>query len=240
VSVNTESNSQIAVESLVARCNESLQRGKDGGWASLTAYRDAGRALLELKDIVPRGQFGLVATERCGCCKQWRTRLMRLAREWGDIPHALEWAENSGSSLIRKAYSVDGALALLRAWRRIQSGDAQRKQPGTRRRRSGSMGREIADLKEKLSPGAAYIAVLEDELAATQTPNGAHQDLDDADRSEVQKVAALWLRPGTHGEGLEAAHKLRALARRYGWPIGDLLHECGIEGPADWTFAPSP
>jgi hypothetical protein len=235
--VAANSNSQTAMEGLIARCNESLQRGKDGGWASLTAYRDAGLALLDLKDIVPPGQFGLVATERCKCCKQWRTRLMQLAREWDDIPHALEWAENSGSSLIRKAYSVDGALALLRAWRRIQSGDAQRKQPGTRRRRSGSMGREIADLKEKLSAEAAYIAVLEGELAATQTPNGAHQDLDDADRSEVQKVAALWLRPGMDGESIAAAHKLRALACRLGWPLSDLLHECGIEGPADWTFA---
>jgi hypothetical protein len=44
--VNTESNSQIAVEILVARCNESLQRGKDGG-ASLTAYLSAARSRLK-------------------------------------------------------------------------------------------------------------------------------------------------------------------------------------------------
>jgi hypothetical protein len=58
------SDSKTALEGFIARCNESLQRAKDRGWASLTAYRDAGRALLELKEIVPRGQFGLVATER--------------------------------------------------------------------------------------------------------------------------------------------------------------------------------
>jgi hypothetical protein len=239
MTVSAASNSQSAVESLIARCNESLQRGKHGGLASLTAYRDAGAALLELKELLPRGQFGPVAAEQCGCCKQWRARLMEVAREWDDIIRALEWADSSGSSLLRKAYSVDGALALLRAWRRIQSGDAQRKQSGTRRSRSGSKEREIADLKKKLSAAAKYIAVLEEELAAfTGASNGEPQDMDGVDRGKVQKVATLWLRPGTDGEGLVAAHKLRALAR--GWPIGDLLHECGIEGPADWTFAPSP
>jgi hypothetical protein len=234
VTMTADSNSETAIESLVARCNESLQRGKDGGLASLTAYRDAGSALLELKEVLPRGQFGPVATERCRCSKQWRARLMQLAREWGDIRRALEWADGRGADVSDKAYSVDGALALLRAWRRIQSG----KQPGTRRRRSGSKQSENIKLKQRLSAAVRYIAVVEEELAdCAANPNGERQDLDPADLSKTQKVATLWLCPGTDGEGLAAAHKLRALARRYGWPIRDLLHECGIEGPADWTFA---
>jgi hypothetical protein len=99
------------------------------------------------------------------------------------------------------------------------------------------MEREIAHLEKTLNAGARYLAVLEEELAAcTVTPNGERQNIDAADRSKVQKVAKLWLRPGTDGEGSAAAHKLRALSCRLGWPIRDLLHACEIEGPADWTF----
>src|SRR5260370_15807731 len=116
-----ESTSQTAVEGLIARCSESLQHGKQGGMISLEAYRDAGLALVELKEILPRGEFGRVAAERCGCCKQWRARLMQVARQWDNIRAALVWAENSGSSLLQKAYSVDAALALLRAWRTVQT-----------------------------------------------------------------------------------------------------------------------
>jgi hypothetical protein len=231
-----ESNSQATVESLIARCNESLQLGKDGGLASLTAYRDAGVALLELKEVLPRGRFGHVATEGCGCSKQWRARLMQLAREWDDMCAALMWAESNGSNLVRKAYSVDGALALVRAWRTAQNGDARPK-AATRARRSGPTEREVAHLKKMLNAAARYIAVVEEELAAcTGTPNGKRSGIDDADRSKVQKVATLWLRPGTDGEGSAAAHELRALSCRLGWPIRDLLHACEIEGPVDWTF----
>jgi hypothetical protein len=56
--VTVETNTQRAVESLIAGCNESLQRGKDGGLASPAAYRDAGAALCELKELLPRRQFG--------------------------------------------------------------------------------------------------------------------------------------------------------------------------------------
>jgi hypothetical protein len=234
--VAAESNSETAVESLIARCNESLQRGKDSGLASLTAYRDAGVALLELKDVLPRGQFGPIATERCGCCKQWRARLMQVAREWDDIGRALEWADSGRSNLSHKAHSVDGALSLLRAWRTARNGDARPK-AATRARRSGPTEREVAHLKKMLNAAARYIAVVEEELAAcTGTPNGKRSGIDAADRSKVQEVATLWLRPGTDGEGSAAAHKLRALSCHLGWPIRDLLHACEIEGPADWTF----
>jgi hypothetical protein len=161
---------------------------------------------------------------------------MQLDREWADVRAALQWADSTGSTLIRKAHSVDGALALVRAWRTAQNGDARPK-AATRARRSGPTEREVAHLKKMLNAAARYIAVVEEELAAcTGTPNGKRSGMDAADRSKVQKVAKLWLRPGTDGEGSAAAHKLRALSCRLGWPIRDLLHACQIEGPADWTF----
>jgi hypothetical protein len=77
----SSSNSETVLDGLVERCNRSLKRGREAGLGSLQAYRDAGAALLELKKLLPRGRFGPVAEARCGCSKQWRTRLMQLARE---------------------------------------------------------------------------------------------------------------------------------------------------------------
>jgi hypothetical protein len=238
--MSVASNSEAALEGLVDRCNASLQCGEQGGLKSLEAYRDAGAALRELKELLPGGEFGPVAEARCQCCKQWRARLMQLDREWADVRAALQWADSTGSTLIRKAHSVDGALALVRAWRTAQNGDARPK-AATRARRPGPMEREVAHLKKMLNALARYIAVLEGELAAyTGTPNGERQNIDAADRNKVQKVATLWLHPGTDGEGSAAAHKLRALACRLGWPIRDLLQACEIDGPADWTFTSTP
>ena len=127
-------------------------------------------------------------------------------------------------------------LYSLKVWRRTEDGMARPK-AATRARRPGPMEREIAHLKKMLNAGARYIAVLEEELAAcTATPNGERQNIDAADRSKVQKVATLWVHPGTDSEGSAAAGRLRHLACRLGWPIGDLLQACRTEGPADWTF----
>jgi hypothetical protein len=242
MTVSDASNSQTAVESLVSRCNESLQRGKQSGLASLEAHRDAGAALRELKELLPRGQFGSVAQARCGCSKQWRACLIKLDCEWDNIEAARRWAETNARELLRRAYSVDGALVVLKAWRQAQNGDPQPKQKhGPRKPRSPSAEREIADLKQRVSAAVNYIAVLEEELAGfTGTASTNRHDLDDSERRRVQKVAMLWLQPGTNGEGSAAAHKLRALARRLNWPLGDLLQACEFEGPVDWTFTSAP
>ncbi len=93
----SSSNSDMARESLVLRCNEALQRGKQGGLASLQAYRDAGAALRELKDLLPRGRFGPEAQARCGCSKQWRACLIKLDCEWDKVEAARRWAETDGA-----------------------------------------------------------------------------------------------------------------------------------------------
>lgn len=140
------SNSETVIQCPVERSKRSLKRGMEGGPASLEAHRDAGAALVELKKLLTRGQFGLVAEARCHCCKQWRAPLIKLHQEWNDILSALRWAESCG-----QAYSVDGKLALLTKWRRAQSGNADPSQGTRARSRSDALLRENALLKERLS-----------------------------------------------------------------------------------------
>ena len=234
------SNSQTALDGLVERCNQSLQHGMEGGLASLEAHRDAGAALLELKELLPWGQFGPVAEARCGCSKQWRARLMQLNREWENVQAAMRWAESCGRNLGRRAYSVDGAVALVNEWRRAEAGDARpSKSARSAKPRMEAILRESAILKERLSAAAAYIAGLEDELAELRSLASERQEVDAPTRDEIKKVAALWLGGGKDAERRSAVHQLWGIARRRGWNLRDLLHECAIEGPADWTFAES-
>lgn len=204
-------NSRMVIETLAARCKESLKRGGIGGLESLHAFRDPGHALCQIKDIAPRGKFGAIADQLCGCSKQWRARLMKLDREWDDVNRALEWARSHGRQLGARAYSVDGALALLKEWRRAQDTTAH---PTTRATRSrpvgleeilcemGTLKSENAALKIQLSAAEADIVGLEAQLVALQSKMPAAQPLDD-----------------------------RALP--------SLFNECSIQGPADWTCTPN-
>jgi hypothetical protein len=230
----SSSNSDMARESLVWRCNEAQQRGKQGGLASLEAYRDAGAALVELKELLPRGKFGRVAEQRCHCTKQWRSRLMRLASEWSDIGTALHWAESIGRQVDRRAYSVDGALALVKAWRLAASGAAaSNRQHQTARPSSASL---LRVLKDRLSAATELIKVLEDELAKSRSVEQHRQEIDASERDEVRNVMARWLRGGADGESYAAAQQLHGLACRLGWDhVLELVRAC--EGKADWTLA---
>jgi len=232
------SNSATALDGLVERCKQSLQRGMEQGVASLEAYRDAGAALVELKELLPRGQFGPVAEARCDCCKQWRARLMKLHQEWDDILSARGWAESSGRDLGRKAYSVDGALDLLNRWRRAERGDvpSAKSSPSAKPR----LQREIDLLRDGVSAMKAQVALLEEELAVFVPPvtETNRQDIDEPTRLKVQKIAGYWLLRGcADGERYSAVKKLYNIARPLGWNLRDFLRECAIESPADWTFA---
>jgi hypothetical protein len=236
------SNSQAMLEGLVVRCKESLDRGRQGGLASLHSYRDAGATLRELKELAPRGDFGRIADTRCGCSKQWRARLMMLDREWQSVQTAMRWAESSGRVLGRKAYSVDGALALLNEWRRAEAGGARLTQSSrTGKPRAASTLQEIAILKETVGAARAYIAGLEQELAAFRSvaSNTPRQEIDGHTCDKIRKVAALWLRGGTDGERSSAVNQLWVIARRLGWNLRDLLRECAIESPAHFTVGTS-
>jgi hypothetical protein len=205
------SNSQPEIDALVAHYKESLERGRQSGLESLQAFRDAGAALCQIKDIAGRGKFGAIADQRCGRSKQWRARLMMLDRNWDDIKRALQWAEGLSRELGARAFSVDGALALLKEWRRAQDSTTH---PTTRATRSRPVGREAllrematlksenAALKNQLSAAKTDIVGLEEQLAALRSSMPAAQPLDD-----------------------------RTL------PI--LLNECSIKGPVSWTCTPS-
>lgn len=177
--MNERSNSQVELEALIERCNGAIKRARDGGLVCLEAYRDAGATLLALKLLLPRGQFGPVADERCHCSKQWRARLMKLHRRWDDILSAVRWAEGCAVDLGRKAHSVDGALALLKKWRRATNGDGQ-PTPTARNAssRSDSLAAKNALLREQLSEARAYIASLERELAKLRPAGSDWQEVE--------------------------------------------------------------
>jgi hypothetical protein len=145
----------------------------------------------------------------------------------------LRWVAEHG--LERTAYSVDGALALLTKWRRAQSGDADPSRTTRANSRSDAVLRENARLKEKLDAQAAYIAILETELAAFAESGARRQKIDAATRGRIEKVVSYWSRGATDGERCAAVTRLLGIARRLGWTLHDLLRECGIESPADWT-----
>ena len=192
---------------------------------------------------MPHGQFGAVASQQCGCSKQWRARLMLLDQDWADIQAALRWAEDRGRQLGAKAYSVDGALALAKEWRRARSGDSHtaKRSPGTAKARLESVLRENAALTDKLSAAKAYIAGLEAQLAAfkPRVPATCPEDPDERTQDRVQKVAALWHRGGTQGERTSAVNQLFTIAGRLGCDLPSLLRDCGVESPADWTNSPA-
>lgn len=170
------SNSETALNAAIGRCIDSLQRGAQGGIASLQAYRDAGAALRELKDVAPRGQFGTLAASRCGCSKQWRARLIKLDARWDDVQTAMLWAEGAGKLLARKGFSVDGALALLSAWSRGQNGDCHSPEVASEaRRRSVSLAAQNSLLRRQLDEAAIHIAALEAELAKLRAPRTVGQ-----------------------------------------------------------------
>jgi hypothetical protein len=190
-----------------------------------------------MKELLPRGGFGRVAEERCRCSKQWRARLMQFDREWDNVLTALRWAESSGRQVDRRAYSVDGALALNKVWRKAERGNAPTNPTcRTAKPSSASLLHENAFFKDRLSAATGLIKVLEEELAKSRSVEQQRQEIDASDRDAIHKTMACWLRGGTDGESYAAAHQLRGFACRLGWDhVLDLIRAC--EGKVDWTFA---
>jgi hypothetical protein len=153
----SRNNSQIELQTLVSRCNDALARGRQDGLASAQAYREAGAALRALKELLPHGQFGPIATKRCDCSKQWRARLMLLDRDWADVEAAWRWAESCGRQLGAKAYSVDGALSLMREWRRVQSGATAAVRPSPTVSRNKALLHDNAILMQRLAAAPLFI-----------------------------------------------------------------------------------
>ena len=139
--------------------------------------------------VAATGEFGRVAEQRCGCSKQWRARLMSLDRQWKDVEAALRWADGLGPELGGRAYSVDGALRLLRQWRRVQSGTAGSGPNKSAKRRAAGASRERQGLKEKLNAAQAVIKVLEEEIERLEatTLREHRQEVDDATKAQASE-----------------------------------------------------
>jgi hypothetical protein len=140
------SNTQAEIEAICAGVLRSLHAGTDGSWESLQAYRQAGIGLMQLKDMLPHGQFLKEVEIRFRIGKSWAASLMRLADKWDDVERAVNWMREKGPLSL----SVDGALALVKKWRQAMSGDAADHRPAPERQRRPAGTRRMAKAEEEL------------------------------------------------------------------------------------------
>lgn len=117
--------------SMSADIHTALVQARGASAESLVAFRAIGALLngakvyLAEQPNAPKGAFG----EWCekagfGFDKSWRARLMKLSTFWPEIVKALEETPDAG----RKAFSVDGCLAVYDAWRKKNDPDEIAKQ----------------------------------------------------------------------------------------------------------------
>jgi hypothetical protein len=121
-------NSEAETEALIAEADRDLSSAGNN-LDGLKAHSRAGQRLIELKAHLDHGKFEPVVEARLGIKRQRRAQLMKLARKFSETQTAIEWAK-ANDRLTRSAYSVDGALALLKAWQHRDDPD-----PQTRRHR---------------------------------------------------------------------------------------------------------
>ena len=118
-----QSNSETVVDALFDAAGCKLRSASGNSFDALKAHAEVGQALVELKEHLAHGNFGQEVESRLGIKRQWRARVMTVGREWPDILMAIEWGM-ANNRLTRSEYSVDGTLALLKAWRReVVDGD---------------------------------------------------------------------------------------------------------------------
>jgi hypothetical protein len=98
---------------------------------SLEHQRRTGDALNEAKELPAlKGKFGAWAEREFGFKKQWCAQLMFLSREWKEFDGARAWAESTRRT-VGNEFTVDGAVALIKAFKAARSGQAPQPNPGT-------------------------------------------------------------------------------------------------------------
>jgi hypothetical protein len=237
------SNSQAEIGARRAVVTRALESATSSSWEGLHAHKSAGAGLIQLKEVVPHGQFRREVETRVQISKQWAAKLMQLHRCWPQIEDAFAWAQSSGQSLSRTEFSVDGALALLRKWERRNDADAEPPPLSRGQARARQTSRdEIEDLKRQLREALAQldaarerIRALEAEIYRPKSIPG-RLPIDDKTKSRAENLAALWQRPGTEDEGRNAEQRLREMAERFGRTLTEFLDECGLEGRVKETF----
>ena len=117
------SNFETIADAMFDDAYRDLRSATGNSFDALKTHARVGGRLIRLKEHLGHGNFEREVEARLGLKKQWRARLMKVDREWPNIMAAIEWAKAS-QRLTRSEFSVDGALALLAAWRReVVDGD---------------------------------------------------------------------------------------------------------------------
>lgn len=255
------SNSQAEIYHITQQFKATLHNAGQCGWKSLEAHRDAGHLLAKLKDQVPRGQFGRIVKELCGCEKPWSARLRYLDKRWNEVLSAFAWAQSDGQILGRRAYSVDGAVALVHRWEKRNANapdaaNAGAQSQGSRKRNKrdeAAPPAEVNNLRSQLDQAETELAAaheqilaLKQELHSRRRPIRSESwplasgpiALDAKTQEQVRRTAAQW-NPRIPGSTDTIETWIKAKAEQFGWPPADLLRACGVEdeGIADYTFA---
>jgi hypothetical protein len=155
------SNSEAETEAIIAKADRYLSAAGNS-LEGLEAHAGGGHQLIDLKSHVGHGNFEQIVEARLGIKRQRRAQLMKLARKWPHILTAIEWAK-AANRLTRSDYSVDGALALLKAWQHRDDPDAQCR-PGHRRAEAKQT---ICD-DSSVSNGTGFILFLLEQLAVAR------------------------------------------------------------------------
>ncbi len=232
-----KSNSETAIAQHARRAKEALLRGQAAGNQALEDFRDAGREISEMKKILQRGRFGREVQRQCGCSVQWARRLMKLHKQWEEYLAAVDWKNENGHAW--KHRSVDGALSLVREYKRAKSGGPTPVRTQRQFTKLGKLERAVRAAEQKLAAANAMNRFLREKLAqrSPASPHTARRPLDEKTRIRIDKVAELWLRGGTDGERLGAINRLDTIAQERGWDLDQLIRECGLEGKVDFPFA---
>jgi hypothetical protein len=105
------------VQAITQDIESRLSTARGASEASLQEYRAIGEALIKAKPLLP-GRYLKWAKETFGFGKQWCSNLTILAAYWNHYQQAKASAEDRGQLLTGKAHSVDGAVALIKGWKK--------------------------------------------------------------------------------------------------------------------------
>lgn len=228
-------NAGAALQFIRESIKGNMIQAEGAGLDTLRAFRFIGDSLGEAKDILGKGDFGKWAEAEFGFSKEWRARLMRLAKLWEGVEAAMLWAQGEGRILGRKEYSVDGALALLAEWAREQPEAAR------------ALGAAFAEIADKEAEKAEKKAARQAEAEGDEGEGGeAGEGESEAERlrkalaealAEIAKLRAEVqnLKAGAaqgeapKGEAPEVDAKLKARARK----VRTLAEKGATEGERD-------
>jgi hypothetical protein len=235
-SKNTELDEKL--EALATEAKNKFALARKGSEESLLNYKAVGEVLIEAKALRPKGYLAW-AKEHLDIGKQWCANLVFLATNWPEYEQARSWAEEKGEILGRKEYGVDGAVALVKRYRKETNPATQKGEDSPKRASKTSMlEAKVESLERLVADLMAQNAGLMRELAGdvVRSMPAKPMPLDVQIRDKAQKVSRLW-HSGFYGEPGAAENILREMAQSRGWEFDAFLRECGIERPVDWTSA---